>query len=77
MAKGSRLERILSFYRSASPDEVRAALFLQAEILGERGITLTPQPRQRHNRRGRRLNGADRTDRITLTNTQHEQEITT
>ena len=38
MAKGSALDRVLLFYRTASPDTVRVTHQLAVEVMEDRGI---------------------------------------
>ena len=59
MKRGSRISRVLSFFRTGDPDEIRAVLL----ILAHEGIAGTVPEAKLKAKRGRkpRLNGADRT----------------
>lgn len=38
MSKGTAIDRVLAFYRTASPDTVRVTHQLAVEVMAERGI---------------------------------------
>lgn len=55
MSKGTIIDRVLTFYRTASPDTVRVTHALATEIVAERGIG-GKTVRQTVTRRGRKPN---------------------
>jgi hypothetical protein len=76
MARGSRFSAVLTWFREAPPDEVRAIMPLVIEACAHRKLTInvshTPQPRRARATKAemaqRRLNGPDRV-------TNHEAEM--
>lgn len=57
MTRGSRFTTILTWFREASPDEVRAIMPLVLEACGRRHILISAPAVAR---KQRRLNGADK-----------------
>lgn len=80
MAKGSRITRVLRFFREGDPDEVNGVLALLGQALATRkdsgkinaisGLPLNPH-RMRRSRRAR-INGAD----ATVPTHAHQMEVT-